>query len=270
MRRFGVPQLNMRVMVTLLLILLLPTLSFAGAQDKNTPFTHYALRQGLSQVSISSIKQDHYGFMWFATDNGLNKYDGYTFTVYEHTPGNPLSLSDSAISSLHIDKKGNIWVGTRSGGLNSFDRRLKGFHHYMHDAAVPHSISQNVVSCIYENPYRDEEILWVGTGNNGLNRFDVKKKVFKSYKQESGNPNSLSSNTINAICAQPAAGKEKGKHILWIGTNRGLDRFDIDGNEYTHINTRSAAGRLSNPYVKALLFSDDDTLWIATWGGGLN
>lgn len=85
-------------------------------------------KDGLSQGFVSSIIQDHAGFLWFATKDGLNRYDGYHVTVYRNNPGRPFSLPDNSISQLAEDNHGNFWVGTRNKGLFYFDRIREQFY----------------------------------------------------------------------------------------------------------------------------------------------
>ena len=75
-------------------------------------FERISLEQGLSQSTVFSMLQDSQGFMWFGTEDGLNKYDGYTFTIYKHDPDNPNSLSSNAVSAIYEDQEGMLWIGT--------------------------------------------------------------------------------------------------------------------------------------------------------------
>ena len=75
-------------------------------------FEHISLEQGLSQSTVLSIIQDHEGYLWLGTQEGLNKYDGYKFTIYKNDPKNPNSISDNWITVLYLDKDGNLWIGT--------------------------------------------------------------------------------------------------------------------------------------------------------------
>jgi len=91
------------------------------AQQASLHFENLASAQGLSQTSVQAILQDHQGFMWFGTQDGLNRFDGYAFTHLKHQTKNPESLSDNWIRSLYEDPAGILWIGTRSGGLNRLD-----------------------------------------------------------------------------------------------------------------------------------------------------
>lgn len=91
---------------------------FAPLRSQNVEpikFVHIGLNEGLSQSTIFGITQDKQGNMWFATYNGLNKYNGYDFTVYQHDEHNPHSISNDIIRSCTADRLGKIWIGTDSG-----------------------------------------------------------------------------------------------------------------------------------------------------------
>src|SRR5665648_232766 len=101
--------------------------------DKTIRFEHISLDQGLSQSVVLAILQDHQGFMWFGTQDGLNRYDGYEFIVYKHDPSDPNSISNSFVQALYEDVNGIIWIGSFGGGLNRFDPRTEKFSAYYPD-----------------------------------------------------------------------------------------------------------------------------------------
>ena len=124
-----------------ILILLSPPLH--GAQNtlnKSTPFCfdNISLEEGLSNLTVYCILQDSYGFMWFGTEEGLNKFNGYDFTNYVHNTSDPNSISHNFITALHEDSEGYLWVGTFGGGLNKFDRKKRIFKHYIEKQATYH------------------------------------------------------------------------------------------------------------------------------------
>src|SRR5262245_3081146 len=99
--------------------------TYLAAQSERR-FARYSTDEGLSQSSVRSILRDHRGFMWFGTDDGLNKYDGYQFTAFKRDPEDPGSLSDNYIRALYEDREHVLWVGTNLG-LNAFDRTTGKF-----------------------------------------------------------------------------------------------------------------------------------------------
>src|SRR5438552_3168328 len=95
-------------------------------------FEHIADEQGLSSHNVYCILQDKRGFMWFGTEDGLNMYDGYTFTTYNKDPYNKNSLSSGDINCMAEEANGKIWIGTAGGGLNVFDPKSGKFKSFMH------------------------------------------------------------------------------------------------------------------------------------------
>ena len=147
-------------------------------------FEHISIEDGLSQITINSILQDSRGFMWFGTIDGLNKYDGYNFTVFRNDPDNPNSLSNNLVYSIYEDRSGTLWIGTEGGGLNKFDREKEQFSHYRHDPNNPESLSNDIVWSINEDR---SGTLWIGTWGGGLNKFDQEKGQFTNYKHDPNN-----------------------------------------------------------------------------------
>ena len=96
---------------------------------KDIKFTKLSVDQGLSQSSVFTILQDSTGLMWFGTEDGLNKFDGYNFTVFKHDPEDPNSLSSNTILDIYEDREGKLWIGT-SQGLDQFDRKNEQWLHY--------------------------------------------------------------------------------------------------------------------------------------------
>src|ERR1700690_3452767 len=117
-------------------------------QNRHLKFEHIQTDAGLSQSNVISILQDSRGFMWFGTRDGLNKYDGYKFSVYRNDPKNNNSISNNYISAIIENSNGNLWVATWGGGLNFFSREKGIFISYKHDSKNPNSISGNFVTAL--------------------------------------------------------------------------------------------------------------------------
>ncbi|MDX2250137.1 MAG: two-component regulator propeller domain-containing protein [Bacteroidia bacterium] len=174
------------------------------------------LEDGLSQSSINAITQDDKGFLWFATQDGLNRYDGYTFQVLKNEPFDPTSLSHNHITALHTDKNGILWVGT-TGGLNVYNPHTLSFRRFYADSRNPRSLSANFISCIFESP--DGQI-WVGT-NNGLNRVVIDGRHplrdsigFERYLFDHAYPKMTTQTHIMCLFAL--------QDTLWVGTRDGV------------------------------------------------
>ena len=228
------------------------------AQKNDIKFEHISLEQGLSQASVFCILQDSRGFMWFGTEDGLNKYDGYSFTVYKPDPDNFNSLSDNYVKSIYEDKSGTLWIGTGRGGLNKFDRAKEQFSHYQHDATDPNSLSHNSVWSIYEDK---SGTLWIGTYGGGLNKFDRAKKQFSHYQKDANDPYSLSHNYVMSICEDKSG-------TLWIGTGGGVNRFDRKKEQFSHyMHDPNNPNSLSHRTVYSIYEDKSETLWIGTYDG---
>jgi ligand-binding sensor domain-containing protein/signal transduction histidine kinase len=184
--------------------------------DNGVEFDRLTIEDGLSENSVLCILQDSLGFMWFGSWDGLNKYDGYEFTVYTPDPQDPNSVSDNSILAIIESRSGLIWIGTGDGGLNRFDRQSETFTHYRHDPESSSSLSSNLIQALLEDV---SGTLWIGTGGGGLNWFNPDSQRFVSYQNDPSNASSLSSNQINTLF-QDRSGR------LWIGTTGGgLNRF---------------------------------------------
>jgi len=246
-----------------LLIILLNEVSVCSfCQTPTIKFEHIGADAGLSQSNGTAILQDSRGFMWFGTQDGLNRYDGYTFVVYKNNPRDSASLSNSYVKDLVEDSKGNIWVATLGGGLNKFNRELDRFTQYRHDKTNRSSLSDDFVNCITEDSGGD---LWVGTETGGLNRLDANTGRFTSYRYDKYNPNSISDNDVTTIL-------EDSRHRIWVGTfHGGMNLLDKSSGRFTRFqhNDRDS-GSLSCNTVLRFFEDRRHRLWIATRGGGLD
>ncbi|MCP4357278.1 MAG: hypothetical protein GY796_04585 [Chloroflexi bacterium] len=225
-------------------------------------FEHLSLEDGLSHSTVLSIYQDSKGYLWFGTLDGLNKYDGHNFTIYENDPDNPYSLSDNIVQVIFEDWAGNMWFGTVDGGLNRFDRRTERFVSYKHDPADPDSLGSNEVTAVLED---QTGALWVAAFRGGLNKFVPETEQFIRYQHEPDNPGSLSSNQIWAVHADSQG-------MLWVGTvGGGLNRFNPQtGQVMRYYFNPDDPDSLSHNIVAAIHEDRFGDLWIGTYGGGLN
>lgn len=243
------------------LLLLLLGWSVGVAQGSRVKFEHISIEQGLSQSSVFSILQDSRGFLWFGTLDGLNKYDGYSFTVYKSDPRDPHTLSNNTIVRLFEDRNGILWIGTLGGGLNRFDPTTETFTRFRHAPSDSTSLSNDNVRSIFQDKLG---ALWIGT-NRGLNRFDPAHGRFLRYSHDSPASSRLSNDFIWSIYESPF---EPG--ILWIGTYDGLNRFDVrKGTFDVFRNSPASPSTLSNNYIWSVIDQDSSSLWVGT-NNGLN
>jgi len=231
-------------------------------RDNDIRFDRISVDEGLSQSTVTCSLQDHKGFMWFGTEDGLNKYDGYEFTVFKYDVRNPNSLSDNYVQCLLEAEDGSLWIGTRGGGLNRFDSQSGRFTHYRHDPALPASLAHDNVTSLYEDA---EGFLWVGTGGGGLDRLDPQQGSFAHHTKMDGDAGAPSEEYVVAIL-----GDSTGK--LWIGTRHGgvrrLDPATQEVVRYTH-RPDDVSGLGSNQ-VTAIYLDSAGVLWIGTADAGLD
>ncbi len=229
------------------------------AQSNIIQFETLSVENGLSQSTVRSIVQDTQGFMWFGTEDGLNKYDGYSFTHYKHDPENPTSISDSAINHIYLDSRGQLWVGT-AAGLDRFVRQDQTFEHSLVDPGLSGSPDGVPISSISEDRSGN---LWIGTSGHGLKQFKRSDGVFISYQNEPGRPESLVSDQITALAPDQSGG-------MWVGTTGGLDYYDPVSAEFIHyrqdVNNPQS---LSSRRISALLQDRSGILWVGTEDDGL-
>ncbi|MFC2053097.1 two-component regulator propeller domain-containing protein [Chloroflexota bacterium] len=227
-------------------------------RDTNISFEQISLEQGLSQSVVLSILQDSRGFLWFGTQDGLNRYDGYDFVVYKHDPEDENSLSDNFILTIMEDAEGYLWIGTNSGGLNRFDPVTGQFNHYLHASDDPNSLSANSVSVVFSD---QEGTLWVGTNGGGLNRFNPTTGEFTHFKNDPDTPDSLIDDNVQTIY-------QDREDVLWVGTNNGMDRFDHQTESFHHyVNDPDDPKSLINDEVMVIIEDQAGTLWVGTSGG---
>ena len=232
------------------------------AQKNLIKFEHLTIEQGLLNYDVLGIVQDDKGFMWFATLDGLNRYDGYNLKVYRQDPEVSDSLSDNPIRVVYEDRTGVLWIGTFSGGLNRFDRDTETFTHYQHNPADPNSLSNDGIRSIYQDR---TGTLWIGTNGGGLNRFDSETEQFTHYQHDPDNPRSLGHDVIFVINEDRAG-------VLWIGTEGGgLNRFDRKNETFIRYQNNPDDPRsLSHNKVRAIFEDRTGGFWVGTFGGGLN
>src|SRR5712692_262156 len=164
-------------------------------------------------MRVSTIVQDDKGFIWFGTQYGLNRYDGYMFKIFLHEPANPHSLSGVFINSLFKDRSGAVWIGCDQL-LDRFDPTTETFVHYRLEAENRNSLPFAVMHISQDSA----GILWLATGN-GLYSLDPASGPIHNYFHDPKDPSSLSSNDVKS------SGEDRmGK--FWVATGDGLDQFD--------------------------------------------
>ncbi|MFW5827686.1 MAG: two-component regulator propeller domain-containing protein [Alkalispirochaeta sp.] len=242
------------------LIILGITAAVAWAQPlpQSLRFDALDVSDGLVSGSVSGIVQDSRGFMWLATQAGLNRYDGYDMITFENDPFDANSLSNNLVQSTFLDADGSLWLGTY-GGLDHFDPQTETFTSYQYDADDPNSLSNNVVVAITRDA---SGALWVGT-LDGLNRLDEETGAFTRYGVREGH---LPNKVVRDLHVDATG-------TLWAGTYGGLSRYAPERDAFdTWSSDEEHSGALPSDFVMSII--DDPTqpgrLWVGTWGGGVS
>ncbi|SEI91367.1 ligand-binding sensor domain-containing protein [Dyadobacter koreensis] len=218
------------------------------AQVPEPKFTSLTAMDGLSSNTVSAILKDRYGFMWFATDDGLNRFDGSDVLVYRHNKKDSTSLKTSDITSLHQDRSGQMWVGTMEGGLHLYNRRKDSFL----SIPSPHSITSIGSDASGK--------LWVGT-TNGLINVDGKTHQISSFLSIPRIPDEISKGLILSIAVDR-------KQRVWIGSKNGLYRIDPSRRDNEYINYLESLPQDGGaPTVKSITEDAQGNLWIGTYSG---
>lgn len=253
---------------------------------------------------VSSILQDREGFLWFGTDKGLAKYDGYHFTLF--TPpqsGREPSFWPISVFPMIEDSRGDIWFGTNGHGLFRFARQNEEFIPFTHDPENPVSLAGNTILSLQEDKSGDlyvgtrsnglcrydrqnntftkislgenietiwvllidsQNHIWAGTQDSGLFRFDPETRKIRNYKHDTANPNSIGSNTVWSIFQDKQG-------TIWVGTkNGGLNRLDEESEGFTaYFGNELEANDLRHSNIISLCEDRTGNIWAGTQGDGL-
>ena len=227
--------------------------------SKNIYYDGYDLfdLNSLSNNKVTSFAECIDGGMWIGTDGGgLNHIiDGnYTHFLKEDKVG---SINDNVIMCLEHDQRGRLVIGTFRGGLNILENGR--FKSYTYDEKNPNSISNN---WIWDLEIDGDGNYWVGT-NNGLNKFDPTENEFKRFTPGSSNTYLYSINNIRSLLLDS-------KNNLWIGSFGGFGLFNLQTEQFEYFINSNGPEGLTNDIIVKMLEGKDGSIWVATFGGGLN
>ena len=219
---------------------------------------------------ITAITEDRNGLFWIGTFAGISRFfqSRNKFFYLQEDKNNPdKALISSNLISVFIDSNEKIWVGTTYGLDEIIKEKDKSrltdckVIHYLNNPGNKNSISNNFIRSIFVDHYG---IVWIGTNNDGLNRFDPNTGKFKLYTYDNNNPSSISNNGITSIC-------EDHNGTLWFGTWWGLNKFDRVNEKFLRYNSDpSNPNKLKNDHIWDLCVDKENNIWVGTDRGGLS
>lgn len=257
-----------------------------GGADKfdreNRHFIHYHPdpnnSYSLPDETVWALSKDSEGVLWVGTDGGgLSKllqpktgntlWNNEIFVTFKKIPGDNKSLSNNIVRTIHTDKNGNIWIGTKGGGLNKLtkeqarnnDVKSAKFIQYKHEPDNDNSLSNDNVYTIFEDV---AGIIWIGTNGGGLNRFDPYEEKFMHFKHNPDDPTSLPNNYIWAI-------HEDYLGTLWVATGNGLAKFDRQTEHFTTYrhDPENVYSISSTNTIRCIYEDKSGVLWVGTYNG---
>lgn len=243
------------IVLVLVLVLAAPLTS---ANQQPMVFTHLSTADGLSQVTVNDILQDSLGFIWLATENGLNRYDGNEIKHYYRERGNADGLASDYFWSLAQDQAGNIWLATEGGGLVVWNVQTESFKSYRHTPGDSHTIAgDSVVQAIVDRKGR----VWAAIRDKGLDRLDPVTGEITHFVHDSAKSDSLSSNYNVYSLLEDENGS------IWVSTGAGLDRYRGDGKGFEHFQPPAVVGGIHK--ILDLVQDSYGDLWLGSFDAGL-
>lgn len=226
--------------IPFILLLLLFSLRLVSQE-----FRHFDVIDGLSSIEVTSICENE-NFMWIATSDGLNRFDGRNFKIYKRENGKSNSLTENNIETLMFDSKGMLWIGLKTGGVDIYNPRTDKFVH-LRDL-IKGKCPYRVIS-IFED---SQQNIWIGSWEEGLFKLTPDKTRSGKYNATEF----LSGYIISGFVEKP-------KGYIWIGTYFGYFLYDINKNQWIKTEFKNVA------VTQFLDYGEKNALWCSTWSSGL-
>ena len=236
--------------------------NIATAQEEFIKFSQLSNEQGLSSSTVKSIIQDFDGFIWIATLDGLNRYDGFEFKVFRKSSGSANTLTKNDINIVAAGNKGFIWAGS-SEGVDRLNTRTEVFEHFKHIENDSTTISYSNVTAIIKDRVLgvvDNNHIWIGT-SVGLNRFDPSTKQIFHYFSDIDDEKSISHNSITTLFIAK-------NNELWVGTKNGLNQYVSESNNFIrHIENDTNEFSINGNDILSITEDKYQNIWISTTSG---
>jgi signal transduction histidine kinase/ligand-binding sensor domain-containing protein/DNA-binding response OmpR family regulator/HPt (histidine-containing phosphotransfer) domain-containing protein len=223
-------------------------------------FEHLTMRDGLSHSTVEGFLQDSQGYLWIATEGGLDRYDGNSLRVYRRERGNSHALASDTIWTIAEDAHTDLWLATDGGGVAHWQRRTDQFVLLRHDPARPDSLASDSVRTLLIDASGS---IWAGTLDRGLDLLDPATGAARHFRHHDDDPHSLAADVVFALY-RDRTGR------IWVGTDGGLSRYDPASGGFINYGKAGDGAGLSDLQVRAILEDHTGALWIGTMRGGLD
>ncbi len=215
-------------------------------------FNNISIKEGLSNSNVKCIIQDYNGFMWFGTENGLNKFDGLEITTYKHNPTDSSSLIGNQIFSLFEDHNKILWIGTTLG-LCTYNNVSDNYK----QNPLPEMQFQ-AITYICQDKHGE---YWFCTNGSGIFHYSEKLKFIENLIYKPSNKNSINSNSITFLY-------EDHRGLIWIATNdSGICTYNRDNKKFQQYKYGTSGNSLSDNYVNSIFEDSYSEMWICTING---
>ncbi|MDB6083389.1 MAG: hypothetical protein JWN43_1270, partial [Gammaproteobacteria bacterium] len=233
----------------------------AAADSPPLILEHLTTSDGLPQGTVFVTLQDSQGFVWLGTEDGLVRYDGHELFRYAYSRSVKAALPGNYIQAIVEDRRHDLWIAIKDGGIARWSRATDSFTAYRHDAANPNSLASNAVHDLLVDA---SGRVWVGTTDAGIDILDPLSKRIEHVRHDRADASSLIDDRIFSLNLDRSG-------ALWIGTDAGLDRWQPGGRAFTHF--QHGAGNpasLTGNQLSRVLEDPTGALWVGTRDGGLN
>lgn len=228
-----------------------------GATEPSLKFHQLSVENGLSHGAVADIYQDQNGFMWFATRDGLNYYDGYTFRVLRNDLEDSTSLPNNVVNTFAADEDKNLWIGTNDGYITKFNPVNLTFKNYSLTKYSDRAANNAIVKTIH---VARNGIIWIGTTQGGIFSFDPSSEKITYHEIPFSNLNKTKLEIVSIY--------EDKYDNLWIGSvDKGVVKYNPNKNEQVYYNFSELASTVGINTVTCLAEDNNNTLWIGTFDG---
>ena len=221
-------------------------------EEEQVRFISYSVDAGLSMNTVHDILQDDTGYIWIATEDGLNRFDGYGFKIYRGNPSDSESIGTSNIQTLFKDQDGYLWFGGYEGGITRYDPYRDQLQHY-----APSVGNRDIKTLVVNDIVQDQAgVFWFGT-NDGLYRYEQESDEWSFFQSSMDDPTSLSSNNITALLIDLTG-------QLWLGTDQGLDKLDSTSPSISFLSGSDPQASMEWGIVHEIYQDGEEALWMGT------